>query len=251
MTGLAGIEPHEVEQLLVMIETSLDITQRFQFYLWSQGALQRFLPHETLLCVHGNIAKLRFRHETFSSGLFDSRRERLIGDPIHGLLPRLADRWLRAGCRPLVDLVDGEPGGPQTGLGSLLAHGPGEIRGEHASLFVFLGMSRPPGPREAYLIGLLMPYLHMALYRMLAGEGVAEAVDMTPKGVLTSRELQVLEWVRNGKTNEEIGAILKISPPTVKNHIQRILRKLQVTNRAQAVGRAVALRLLRSDFPSP
>ncbi|MFX6645087.1 LuxR C-terminal-related transcriptional regulator, partial [Acinetobacter baumannii] len=59
---------------------------------------------------------------------------------------------------------------------------------------------------------------------------------------LSARELQVLDWVREGKTNHEIGQILDISPLTVKNHIQKILRKLDVTNRAQAVARLAALR---------
>jgi len=47
-----------------------------------------------------------------------------------------------------------------------------------------------------------------------------------------------------GKSNIEIGTILTISPLTVKNHVQKILRKLNVQNRTQAVGRALALRIL-------
>jgi DNA-binding NarL/FixJ family response regulator len=50
--------------------------------------------------------------------------------------------------------------------------------------------------------------------------------------------------VRDGKSNHEIGAILSISPLTVKNHMQRILRKLQASNRTQAVSKAMAMRLL-------
>jgi DNA-binding CsgD family transcriptional regulator len=44
-----------------------------------------------------------------------------------------------------------------------------------------------------------------------------------------------MEWVGKGKTNSEIGMILNISPFTVKNHLQRIFKKLDVMNRAQAV----------------
>ena len=40
--------------------------------------------------------------------------------------------------------------------------------------------------------------------------------------------------------------ILSISPLTVKNHIQKILRKLQASNRAQAVSKAIAMKLLGS-----
>jgi hypothetical protein len=44
-----------------------------------------------------------------------------------------------------------------------------------------------------------------------------------------------------------IGAELGISPLTVKNHVQRILRKLQVNNRAQAVARCLVTRMFSGD----
>ena len=61
--------------------------------------------------------------------------------------------------------------------------------------------------------------------------------------MLTVRELDILKWIYLGKSNFEIGAILKISPLTVKNHVQKILRKLNVVNRTQAIGKALELRI--------
>jgi DNA-binding CsgD family transcriptional regulator len=43
--------------------------------------------------------------------------------------------------------------------------------------------------------------------------------------------------VCRGRTNLEIAAALGISPFTVKNHVQRIFRKVGVTNRTQAAAR--------------
>ena len=53
---------------------------------------------------------------------------------------------------------------------------------------------------------------------------------------LSGRELEVMQWVRMGKTNSEIAMILNLSTFTVKNHMRRIYKKLDVLNRAQAVG---------------
>jgi len=53
-----------------------------------------------------------------------------------------------------------------------------------------------------------------------------------------------LHWIYLGKGNAEVGAILRISALTVKNHVQKILRKLNVANRAQAVGKALEARLI-------
>ena len=63
-------------------------------------------------------------------------------------------------------------------------------------------------------------------------------------GLLTPREQQILQWIYHGKSNIEIGMILDISPLTVKNHVQKTLRKLNVLNRTQAVGKALALRIV-------
>jgi DNA-binding CsgD family transcriptional regulator len=51
---------------------------------------------------------------------------------------------------------------------------------------------------------------------------------------LSPREQQVAEWVGEGKSNDEIGVILGISAHTVKNHLDKIFRKLGVENRCAA-----------------
>jgi DNA-binding CsgD family transcriptional regulator len=53
-------------------------------------------------------------------------------------------------------------------------------------------------------------------------------------GTLTQREREVLRWVREGKRNAEIAAILAISPHTVHHHIEKIFAKLGVETRAAA-----------------
>jgi DNA-binding NarL/FixJ family response regulator len=55
---------------------------------------------------------------------------------------------------------------------------------------------------------------------------------------LTFRERQVLEFIRQGHSNKEIGQKLNIAEPTVKNHVHHLLEKLKVTSRAQAAARA-------------
>ena len=56
---------------------------------------------------------------------------------------------------------------------------------------------------------------------------------------LTNRELQVLRHVALGLSNREIGGSLGISIETVKEHVQNILRKLDVNDRTQAAVWAV------------
>lgn len=56
---------------------------------------------------------------------------------------------------------------------------------------------------------------------------------------LTNREMQVLRHIAMGLSNREIGKSLEISVETVKEHVQNILRKLDVNDRTQAAVWAV------------
>jgi two-component system, NarL family, nitrate/nitrite response regulator NarL len=51
---------------------------------------------------------------------------------------------------------------------------------------------------------------------------------------LTSRELEVLQFIGEGLTNQEIAARLVVEVGTVKNHVHSILEKLNVSNRDEA-----------------
>ncbi len=67
------------------------------------------------------------------------------------------------------------------------------------------------------------------------------------EGALTARETEILRWIYYGKSHTEIGMILGINALTVKDHVQKILRKLDALNRAQAVGKAFALGILAPE----
>ncbi|MDN3710477.1 LuxR C-terminal-related transcriptional regulator [Myroides ceti] len=58
---------------------------------------------------------------------------------------------------------------------------------------------------------------------------------MVKKFNLTERELQVLEGINNGLSNQEIAAQLFLSLSTVKFHIGNLYSKLDIKNRTQAI----------------
>ncbi|MEQ1793459.1 MAG: helix-turn-helix transcriptional regulator [Nitrospira sp.] len=63
---------------------------------------------------------------------------------------------------------------------------------------------------------------------------------------LSPRELTVLLWMKEGKTNWEIAQILGLSERTVRFHVGSIFEKLDVTSRTQAVARALGEGLIAS-----
>jgi len=54
-------------------------------------------------------------------------------------------------------------------------------------------------------------------------------------GTLTAREREVMTWVAEGHSNEEIGEKLFVSPLTVRTHVHRAMTKLGARDRAQLV----------------
>jgi len=66
---------------------------------------------------------------------------------------------------------------------------------------------------------------------------------------LTEREKTCLLWVAEGKTANNIATILAISEPTVVFHLKNAIQKLNVSNRNQAIAKAVLLGLITPQFP--
>jgi DNA-binding NarL/FixJ family response regulator len=78
---------------------------------------------------------------------------------------------------------------------------------------------------------------------MRRGTGVSrEAADAVER--LTPRELEVLGLMKLGRTNRQIAADLVISLGTAKNHVEHIIAKLGVSDRTQAVVKALELGIL-------
>jgi len=78
-----------------------------------------------------------------------------------------------------------------------------------------------------------------------------EPKQMTPQSEsvdLTTRELQVLRQLDTGASNQEIADRLFISERTVKNHVSRILAKLNLKNRYEAANYARRKGITRSSF---
>jgi DNA-binding NarL/FixJ family response regulator len=83
-----------------------------------------------------------------------------------------------------------------------------------------------------------------ALHGALAG-GVRPLENAThDDSALSGRERQVLALLAAGQTNREMAAELSVSLATVKTHLVRLYAKLGVSNRNEALGRAVAKGLL-------
>ena len=252
--GARLLDARMLEALLLNIDASLRVYSRPQLFGWTQGLLQNLIPHELLLCAVREDRALNYQVDCFASPWIDSDRIRALFQQDVELVAGLVRRWVEAEFHPVVcsvrgadALARGEFSAELHGIGpdSLIVHGSYDPLGKPVSLFVLGAMAGDLGGEQGFLLELIVPFLHLAWMRSQLARPLEDiqAAARTPD-LLTVREKEILRWIHLGKSNFEIGTILGISPLTVKNHVQKILRKLNVRNRTQAVGRALALRFL-------
>lgn len=255
----------QVEAIVSSAESGLDVRRRYQFFVWIQGSLQVLLPHQLAICGAYSRARHELQFEAFNSVPVDAQVLTGLADARNALLAQLQDLWLRARCKPVtLQLDQAQLPEPHVhlrdmlraaGFQEMVAHGvsrpqrPNEIE----SFFVLASQGAAYSARHRLCLELLMPHMHSTWQRVQSLE--RELRELPPPQLarpasgsqITERERQILSWLREGRSNPQIGETLGISALTVKNHVQKILRKLGAANRAQAVAIAISLNLLSSS----
>lgn len=254
----------EGELLMKIVTDSQTIQRHYHLFMWLRGELQQLLPHEIFVAASGDFAAWQMKIDVVSA-LPGVRTAQLARCSVDQLVEALHTQWVAGGRQPLfVRMADiGALIGSCTcplhnglrSMQSLLVHGVRDMRDGYDSIYLAfdrgrLGAERPKD-RFLFLLDLLVTQIDSAFRRVAAlpllsmkGHAQAAAGDWQE---LSARELEILDWICRGKTNIDIATALDISPFTVKNHLQRIFRKIGVSNRTQAATKYnQALRDLRS-----
>lgn len=258
MTTLKNLPVDDLNMLLYVVQQSFSVRRHFQLFSWLQDEVQQFLPHEIMIAAWGDFRSGDVCYDIISP-LPGIRTVDFDSATIQAFMVPLFLRWHECGHTPY--MVTSSGGFAQTGTGNpraddamtrmqaCLVHGIKDQRGRHDCIYALLGPTELGCDRSKLTIRFLLPYIDTA-FRQVAHlpaqqpnddsappDVTAEAVSKTPLGDMSQREREIMNWVCMGKTNQEIGMILEISPFTVKNHLQRIFKKLDVMNRAQAAAK--------------
>lgn len=242
-----------------LVNEVLSVRRHVDLMKWLQGSLQQYLPHDILIAAWGDF-HLGLIHYDVVSSLPGVRSESAVAESIAPLLTGLFNRWITQDRLPFSINV-GEDGftwegvasqGPiadaMAGMRSSLVHGINDQRGRHDCLYVFFSKHPKRRRNESSALKMLLPYIDSALRQVdllpnqypvansaKADDAESDESASIDNGPLSDREAEIMKWVAMGKTNGEIGSILNVSSFTIKNHMQRIFKKLDVFNRAQAV----------------
>jgi len=240
-----------------LISDSTEIKNYGQFLIWHQEALQKFLPHELMISAWGDFSMDLIFYRIVAPTIGNStdimaEREMTL------FLKRLYSHWILNAGKPFQLVSDQsiircreiQNKSLKTSLKNLKSaqfHGIRDVRTGSDSFYVLLNSSTSIEPHSKKLLHQILPYIDSTLRQVESFPGPSEeelfCADKVKSSVakldsaadLSDRESQIMGFVCAGKTNIEIGLILDISSFTVKNHLQRIFKKLNVVSRSQAI----------------
>lgn len=239
------VVPLRDDRLLSALSSASRIRTHLDYYRWLQTEIKNFMPHTSLLAAWGNFETRELQIDLASSLEGETTRtlEQVTGleQILAGLFERVRGSgrsWLVA--RSFHDEAIAHDVDVQADFyrrhaaahSMLLVYVMHCERVDQDCLYVF-SVTEERLHVSPRLLDLVMPHIDSALRRVKCLPPSHSAA--TGVHSLSDREHEVLNWVSQGKSNEEIGRILGITRNTVKNHLKRIFAKMGVTARSQAV----------------
>lgn len=239
----AKLSEQEQEHLVRAIESAIEVGDSGRFQLWIRGPFHALLPHESVVCMELDRGGGARQVVALHHGLIDAVTMEGLGHAEHNLALRLV-RLYRGNRRQSstadADALKSLLPTDCAPIGHDMPHNAVIHRIELISgatyFIVLINVPADRLDRCRQLLRLLSSHLKMALSRALAMPQGGNAAPLTP------RELEILQLMAKTKSNREISGILGISAITLKCHVARLYRKLDVQNRADAVARGLVPR---------
>lgn len=254
-----GLSYEQRSVFMDVITESLRVSQRVHLFNWLQGDFQFLLGHEVMIFGIKSSDNDSYHFEYFTSTrYFNQIQFSSVIEHESGLIHQVLNLWKKMSLPMFVsNQVEQMEGSncsmvnfdeqvlKDSELKSLVVHGFGDNNSKISSVVILARLHKAPSANTARIFELIMPNLHCALIRVTSHRSSAVFNTNNVANLMTNRESEILQWLHMGKTNWEISSILDISPLTVKNHVQNILRKLDVQNRSQAAVKAAKIGLIK------
>lgn len=214
----------------------------FEYFLFTMYfATSLFAPRSVVVCNHPTWWCERYLQMNYQKVDPIARHCRMRSTPVQ--LDRAESRQDVPLDAREAFIAEAQSAGLRSGLGVPL-HG---TNGEWGMLIL---NSELPQQAVTSRVANAIPFatLLAAYMQESARRIVLNRTSIHPEYKLTQREKECLVWVAEGKTSWETSKILSISERTVIYHLQNVVQKLDVVNRAQAVAKATALLLADPDL---
>lgn len=257
MPFLTSLSLEDIHRYHRVVTRSGSVGSHFDVLVWLQGDMQDWLPHDIMVAAWGDFQSGQIQYDILST-LPGVRTQSAKSNAVKPMLLNLYERWKSLDGKPVA--VNVETGGlafvgagvnqavssALNAMSGALVHGFFDQRENRDCIYAIFRACGPYSATDCDAMAVVLPYIDVSLrqvrhlpnqYLYPALRSIEASPAVPGDHDLSDRELQILDWVAMGKTNPEIGSILAISEFTVKNHLKRIFKKLDVFNRAQAVSK--------------
>ena len=255
--------PDEVAKFMRIVRKTLQLKSHQElFQLLQSRDLQELIPHQVFISAWGKVDGSPLKVDIASAipGMRTANvnKCRFLQTLINGL----HEKWVVEGRQPLVldSTTELTPESAECNCAmhhflrdkwSLLMHGIDSARDQNTSLYLAFSTGPiPPGPavkRLLFMADHVITQLDLGFRRITPLRASTPAGDYMQ--LLSIREQEVLLLTAEGQSNTEISITLRISAFTVKNHMQRIMRKLRAKNRTEAVAKYRVLNTSARNIP--
>lgn len=230
------------EQLRSIDTTLLDadhVKTIDDFKEWMRGRVRSVFPHEAYICGLGHQHSAGVGLDLPVQVDCPLAYLQTIRNRAGGWETPIMRRWLQTRQPLLFEAENPWDDAPapwlaqfrEYGLRNAVAQGIFDDVSCTASFHCFYRIPGRLNASHGEAVRQLVPLLHEVLCRVSAHLR-NDDVFASRLASLSVRETEIVGWVRVGKSNDEIASICGLSENTVKHHLTRIFRKLQVDSRA-------------------
>lgn len=236
---------------LSLIKESLAIDSHYKLLHWLQGSMQNILPHHILISAWGDFSLELIEFDVVANNplIRTTSISNTLAEP---KIIETFKLWQSFDNKPLIlDIENNDINLKEmiqlktknqfaidrvNALKTALIHGVKDQRGSYDCLYILLSQDVFQDNCKEWL-SILMPFIDCAFRQvdtLPIDDRQKEFHSDTQTEKLSKRECEIMELVSKGQSNVEIGIALNISIFTVKNHLQKIYKKLDAANRSQA-----------------
>ncbi len=209
---------------------------------WIREKVRPVFPHEMLASGLGHLSAGGVSLDYVVTVDFPMRHLEQLRNRVGAIDSPALRRWIATREPQLFEADHPWPDAPPAwvetvrgnGLINIASHGVYDTEACVASYQSFHRVPGRLGEVHAAALRHLAPVLHRVLHRVLRG---TESEDAFGHGVaaLSSREKQIAQWVKLGRTNCDVAGLSGLSENTVKHYLTGIFGKLGVETRVQLV----------------
>jgi len=220
------------------------VTTIDEFKAWTRAAVRPIFPHGAHISGHGHIHSAGVGLDYLVAVDYPLDYLLKVRNRAGGIDSPIMSRWM-ATRQPVLFEAD-DPwhdvpaewlkGFREYDMRNAVAHGVYDTQRCVGTFQYFCRIPGRLGDFHAETVRQLAPIVHETLCRVITQLNTNNAFS-TRLAELSAREREITQWLRIGKSNGEIASISGLSENTVKHHLTRIFRKLEVETRGQLLYR--------------